>query len=102
MINLLSLAEAKVHLRIYTDIHDADIELKIAHASEIIMNYYKRTTVPEEWVINSSPMTYDIPPSIRAATLLVLGELFNNREASVANILTEAVRNMIPRDPTLA
>lgn len=99
---LVTLAQAKLHLRIVDDTtHDADISLKIAMASEIVLHHHKLSTVPSEWLIGS-PVTIDAPPMIQAATLLVLGELFANREGGVANVLSDAVKSLIPRIPTLA
>lgn len=102
MIDLVTLSVAKVHLGLLNDDRDTDVYMKIHQASEIVMRYYKHETAPQEWVLNSSPVTYEIPSDMQAATLLVLGELFYNREAGVANILSDAVKSIIPRDPTLA
>lgn len=103
MIDLVSLAKAKLQLRIEGTERDADIAMKIAQASAIVMQYYKKTAVPDEWYgVSSSPATITVPADIEAATLLVLGELYENREASIANVLSDSVKALIPRDPTLA
>lgn len=101
---LVSLAQAKQHLRIDADVtdHDTDVEMKILQASAILMRHYKRDSIPAEWLLNTSPLTYEIPYDIQAATLLILGELYFNREASNVNALSPAVKALIPRMPTLA
>lgn len=104
MILLVSLAAAKTHLRVLSTDHDYDIELKIGMASDIVLDYIKNRTVPTEWIIGTSPITYDIPALIQAAVLLVVGELYFSREASVANVLSPAVMSLLERyrDPAIA
>lgn len=107
MIDLVTLNQAKDHLRIVlTDTqHDTDVQFKIAQASEIVMDYIKRSVVPDEWTVSSvSPISYSIPALVQAATLLVVGELYFNREASTADVLSTAVMNLLERyrDPALA
>ncbi len=84
-----------------TSDEDADIQIKVLIASELVMNHYKRKTVPEDWMLTTSPITYCIPFWAQAATLLALGELYSNRESSIVNILSDAVKALIPRTPTL-
>lgn len=105
MISLVTLAVAKVHLHVINSDHDADIELKIAAASDMVMSRLKYASVPDEWISNASasPITYDIPERYKHYTLLIVGELFFNRESSVFNI--ETVLSLIDNDgrfPTLA
>lgn len=102
MISLVSLAAAKSHLRVDGTDHDFDIETKIAQASDMVMARLKYATVPDEWTVNSSPVTYDIPYRVHAYTLLIVGELYHAREASVFNI--EAILKLLDNDrmPTLA
>jgi hypothetical protein len=102
VISLVSLEVGKTHLRVDVTDHDADITLKIAQASAIVMRFYKKDVVPDDWIVNNSPISYDIPADIQAAVLLVLSDLYENREASIANPLSDAVKSLIPRDPTLA
>ncbi len=106
MINLVTLAQAKMHLNELGDDREDDIEDKIIQASDIIMDYLKLEEVPDEWVADStaSPVEYAIPGTVQSATLLVLAEIFENREASTSDPLTDAVVRLLyrKRDPALA
>lgn len=102
MIYLVTLAQAKLQLRILDTVQDADIEMKIAAASDIVMRHHKIDTVPAEWLIEGSPEIIAAPPWAQQATLLVMADLFENRESSTSNALSAAVKAIIPRDPTLA
>lgn len=106
MTDLVTLTQGKLHLNIVlTDTsHDTDIAFKISQASEIVMDYIKVKVVPDEWTVNTSPVFYEIPALIQAATLLVLGELYFNRESSVANIISPAIEALLARyrDPAIA
>lgn len=106
MINLVTLDRAKLHLRIALSNDDSnqDIMNKIAEASDIVMDYIKKKTVPEEWVKSYSPELYEVPPLIQAAVLLVMGELYLNREASVVNVLNDSMGRLLNRyrDPSIA
>lgn len=104
MISLVTLAAAKrqVHVMLDDTAHDEDLYSKIRQASEIVMNHAKYYTVPVEWEIGTSPQTYDVPQWAQAATLIIVSELFLNRESSNINVLSDAVRALIPRTPTLA
>lgn len=101
MILLVSVAQAKEHLRILHSDSDSDIESKVASASLIVMRHHKLDSVPAEW-FQGSPPQINAPENIQAAVLLVTSELFENREAGVSNPLSEAVKSLIPRDPTMA
>lgn len=86
MTNLVTLAEAKLHLRVDHDLDDNDIELKIAAASNAVLNYLGEAA--EEFVDSSGEliMTTDSPPVdlvprvVKQATLLLLGDFYKNRE----------------------
>lgn len=41
MARLMTLAQAKAHLRVDDDLHNADIDLKVVQASDAILNYLK-------------------------------------------------------------
>lgn len=101
---LITVAQAKAHQRITATNEDTDIDLKVSLASEIVMDYLKRADIPEEWIENHSPRTYDIPFVVQAATLLVFGELYENREAAVVNALSEPVMALLERfrDPAFS
>jgi Phage gp6-like head-tail connector protein len=97
---LVRLEVAKLHLRIADDLQDDDIEMKLQQASAILMQHMKLSAVPSEWLMGSPPSTIDPPANIQGYTLLILSELFENREASVFNI--NQILTMIPREHTFA
>lgn len=91
---LVTLAEAKGHLRITDTAQDDDIDLKRMSASAIVVDYIKR---PDHgWTAETAPFL------IKAAVLLVLGVIFDNRDGSEA--LSGATRSILERyrDPALA
>lgn len=102
MIPLVTLEQAKEHLHVTVSDQDSDIEGKVLQASAIVLRHAKKDVIPDEWMINTSPPSYDIPYNIQAATLLQVGELYYKREAGIANVLSDAVKALIDRDPTLA
>ncbi|UJF37673.1 phage gp6-like head-tail connector protein [Pseudomonas aeruginosa] len=94
---LVTLQEASDHLRRDTDYDDADLTLKIHAASAAVMNYLKRDSLAYEPERDSSGEVvrdsngWPVPmldssgnPAVRfevkAAVLLMLGELYKNRE----------------------
>lgn len=100
---LVDMTRAQLHVRNLFEDQD-DLSFKLSAASAIVMDYLKMKSVPESWMSNTSPITYDVPFNIQAATLLVLGELYENREASSSNPLSETVMLLLERyrDPALA
>lgn len=109
--SLVSIDQAKAHLRIDTDslipsdAADADLLLKIDAAEGIILDYLKiPVTSPEYW--DSST----VPPMVQAAILLQLGELYRFRGDDVEHgpqttgDLSPIVTNILRRyrDPALA
>lgn len=94
---LVTLAEASDHLRRDTNADDADLTLKIQAASNAIMRYLRsggsvylqaENTAGEllfDTAGNPVPAVNSngdriIEPMVRAATLLLVGELYKNRE----------------------
>lgn len=96
---LVTLQQAKDHLQMDHDAADADITLKIELASDIVLGYLKLASIPLDWIggTGASPVV-EVPPRVKAATLLVVGELFKNREASVNDSLSAAVMSLLHRD----
>lgn len=99
MAALVTTAEAQRHLRLTdTDMEDeataADVALKAEAASYIVIDYIKRPD--HEWTDSDAPFL------IKAAILLVLGALFEDREGG--NPISEAVQSVLwrYRDPALA
>ncbi|CAI09246.1 head-tail connector protein [Aromatoleum aromaticum] len=81
----ISLADAKYHLRIDGSEQDAEVNTKLNHAEMIVRTY--------RGFVDAYPSTED--PIRDAATLLVLGELWANRESSTGNPLSPSVRNIL-------
>ncbi len=104
MIGLIDLADAKAHLHITNTASDVDIEAKILQASAIVMQHCKLSVIPNDWIVNSSPIEYQIPYDIQAAVYLETAELFMNREGSASGVLSEGIQNLLRayRTPTLA
>lgn len=98
MLNLLTLAEAQQHLRLTaTDLADADlaasVTLYMEAATATVLDYVKAE--PGKW----TPTT--LPYTIKAAILLTLAELFQNREDGD---IPEGARRLLRmhRTPTVA
>lgn len=97
MIYLLGLEEAKTHLRVSGDDKDDEVMSKIAQASAIVLDYLEIDDYDE------SPQTGG-PENMRAATFLVLGDLWEQRESGISNPLSPSVVALLARmrDPALA
>ncbi len=126
MPTLVTLNLAKQHLHIISDDLDLDIDSKLRLASAIVANHCKLTTIPNEWFVDpdsesdfedsdlimfsdteSSPpgsASVLVPGNVQAAILIVLGDLFENRESSAGNVLSQTVIDLLTpfRDPTMA
>jgi len=83
---MITLDEAKRHLRVDHADEDADITLKLKFAGAIVLDFIGE---------NSTATTYS-EDVIDAATLSVLGELYANREAS-ADPLSPSVKAVLAR-----
>lgn len=73
---VVSLAEAKAHLRITDTSEDTILQLYINAAHDYIANYLNNANFQDA-------------PSIKAAALLLIGDLFENREAQSDRVLNE-------------
>jgi hypothetical protein len=98
--DLVTLEQAKTHLRV--DGADSDVEIGglILEASSIVMDYLKKE-VPIEWNAPDAEVPgTGVPGVVQAATLLVIGELFRNREAG-ADPISPGVESLLrrQRDP---
>ncbi len=106
MTMLVSLDEAKDQLRIMRDnvYFDNDVELKTMIASDIILDFLKLDAPPDSWYDDDSPSNLDTPPLIKGYTLIVMAELYQNRESSISQPLSAAVKDGLRRyrDPALA
>lgn len=83
---MITLEQAKVHLRIDGNHEDADIEERLAMASAIVGDYV---------ALQGGDSVFG-PRVMDAATLLVLGELYANREAH-ADPISPTVRALLQR-----
>jgi hypothetical protein len=71
---LISKDQAKNHLLIDYDDRDADLEMKMQQAEEIVIDYIKR---PDHgWTEQT------VPKTVQAAVLLVLTALFDDRDGT--------------------
>ncbi|MFL9902180.1 head-tail connector protein [Paraburkholderia fungorum] len=78
MSDLVTLVEAKFHLRIDDTFSDVDLSEKITQASDIVTDYVGTTAAD-----GSTPADWDtdtVPPRAKLATLLVLATIFASRE----------------------
>lgn len=66
--SIVTLSEAKMHLRVDQTTEDALIELYIEAAEDYIQNYLNKPSVPQV-------------AGIKAAALLIIGGLYENRES---------------------
>lgn len=80
---MITLEQARYHLRIDGTEHDAEIEQKLAIASAIVWDY-----------IGAQAGNIEVE---QAAILLILGELWLNRESSTADVVSPAIRSLLER-----
>lgn len=86
MIGLVSIEQAKDRMRIDSTDEDGDISSMISQASAILLRRIKQTesTINDEW---GSPV--EVPEDIQAVVLEMVSEMYKNREASAADILSD-------------
>ena len=77
MVNVVTLAEAKKHLRVVDDSQDDEISRKIGAAQKAIEHFLNQE-IPTN---GDSPVTY--PDDIKEACLLMVGGLFEIREDQI-------------------
>lgn len=114
---LVTLEQAKAHLRSDTSDGDADLLLKVKAASRAVMNYIsggRRTLAFTDSAgavfEDSSGLALDIPEDVQDATLFVLGAMDANRNSDSDKtwgdglyLPAPAKALLIPyRDPSLA
>lgn len=86
MVMLVSLVQAREHLRIDTLDEDNDLILKIHAASAAVLNYIRNgadifTDSTGEPIVDSNGAPLGIPYEVQAATLLLLGYLYRQRDS---------------------
>lgn len=78
MPDLITIDEAKAHLRVTTVQEDGDIEDKLLAATQVVIDYLTRRDT--SWNAQMAAWTSEtVPASIRAAILVQLGELYRKR-----------------------
>jgi hypothetical protein len=85
MVMLVSLQQAKDHLRVDGSADDNDLTLKIHAASGAVLNYIRNgadafTDSAGEAIVDSNDNPIGIPYEVQAATLLMLGYLYRMRD----------------------
>jgi len=104
--NLVSLTLARKHLRVTHPDDDAEIEAYLAAAETIVTEYLDRAVYgPVDDSPPGAPPSGDdgtaieVTPAITAAILLLLGDLYENREADQESkgdaVLPRAVRALL-------
>lgn len=86
MVMLVGLAQAKEHLRVDDADNDNDLILKIHAASAAVLNYIRNgadafTDSSGEPILDSNDNPLGIPYEVQAATLLMLGYLYKDRDS---------------------
>lgn len=94
MAPLVTLQQAKTHLKITDDASNADVAMKLDQASDIVIRYLK-SLADAGW----SDGTVTVPGNVSASTLLVLGDLYEQRPIDWTAIERLLVSY---RDPSLA
>lgn len=102
---LVTLQQARDHLRSDDSDDDNDLELKVLAASAVVMNYiqYLDESIELFTDTNGDPLTDtdglvpDVPYAIKAATLLLIGYLYRNRDGDPDKAFSH---NQLPWDVT--
>lgn len=92
---LVTLAQAKDHLRVVSSVEDADIQLKLNAATQMAVEYLDRdvfATAKDLADAQASgqllkPDPLIVTDMVRAGILLVLGDLYANREETVTGTI---------------
>lgn len=101
MLQLITLLDAKDHLRITNEDSDFDIDTKITEASNLVLLHAKILVIPATWY-SGNPPALTPPGWATTACKIILSELYFNRESSNVNAISDGIAAIIPRDPTLA
>lgn len=98
---LITLAQAKRHLRITDNLQDHDVEDKRLQASAIVLDYILADVALGEVSTDSwfdslgDPLM--VPAHVQAACMLILGNLYYNREGLDGETITPAVESLLRR-----
>jgi hypothetical protein len=72
MADLVTLADAKLHLHIVGEDRNADVALKLTQASAVVADYLG-ADADDTWTSTT------VPAPVQAAVLIALGHLYENR-----------------------
>jgi hypothetical protein len=116
MTMIVTLPQAKKHLRVTHTLDDADITLKIHAASGAVINYLKSSA--SAWIDSSGQVIEDssgvllVPQEVQEATLVLLGWMYSYREGETGETNPAFQTGYLPppvtallyplRDPALA
>lgn len=96
---LVTLEEAKAHLRVTHAFEDADITLKLRAAEEMAVVYLDRAVYPSKELMDAAIAAGTAGPEpmvctfmVRAGILLILGDLYANRE----EVVTGTIATQLP------
>lgn len=91
---LVTLQQAKGHLRVGHDHFDADIQLKLNAATLMALEYLDRAVYADQAALNAAMDSGDagvlpmvVNDMVRSGILLLLGDLFANREETVTGTI---------------
>ncbi len=104
---LITLEQAKAQIEMDHDLSDDMLAEKVLEASAIVLDFLKKDA--DLWQ-DSSGVPQDVPLVVQAATKMVFGALFENREGGnevnqdVPQPLSQAVKDLLHRyrDPAMA
>lgn len=104
MTDLVSLAEAKRQLEIgvLDTAHDTIVSDKISIASDVLMDYLELSEPPDDWYNSASPPVLTVPARIKGCVLVMVTELYENREASKTDVLSSGLKSLLMRSRTPA
>lgn len=103
MTSLVTLAEAKAHLRVYWNDEDANITSVIEQAQDIVLDYIKKPDA--EWIPE------DVPARVKSAILMIVTALYqddDNGAKTLSGLSGGDISNPVVavlyrlRDPALA
>lgn len=92
----ITLEEAKSHLRVDGDAEDSDVTLKTHAASGAVRGYLK--SAADAYLDDQGdPITGKVPYEVKAATMLMLGFLYKDRDEDSSNAYSQG---FLPRPVT--
>lgn len=102
-LELVTLAQAKSHLRVVSDFEDSDIQLKLNAATRMALSFLDRDVYATQAELDAAVaagtarplpllVTDDDMEMVRAGILLLLGDLYTNRE----EVVTGTIATQLP------